>query len=81
MKYNTQEPFSAAIIIELIQKQWFSETMGEGAMHRNAFDPMPMQIICLVSTTVSGQTISPQTSANTFIGAVCPRRMGARGIC
>ena len=34
MSFDQQKPFSHPIIEELIQKQWFSESVSEGAKYR-----------------------------------------------
>ena len=52
MSFDQQKPFSHPIIEELIQKQWFSESVSEGAKYRQIFNPIPMEIICLVCTVV-----------------------------
>ena len=52
MSFNQQKPFLHLIIKELIQKQWFSESVSEGAKYRQIFNPIPMEIICLVCTVV-----------------------------
>ena len=52
MSFNQQKPFSHPIIKELIQKQWFSESVSEGAKYRQIFNPIPIEIICLVYTVV-----------------------------
>ena len=52
MSFDQQKPFSHPIIEELIQKQWFSESVSEGAKYRQIFNPIPIEIICLVCTVV-----------------------------
>ena len=52
MSFNQQKPFSHPIIEELIQKQWFSELISEGAKYKQIFNPIPIKIICLVYTVV-----------------------------
>ena len=52
MSFDQQKPFSHPIIKELIQKQWFSESVSEEAKYRHIFNPIPMEIICLVCTVV-----------------------------
>ena len=52
MSFDQQKPFLHPIIEELIQKQWFSESVSKGAKYRQIFNPIPMEIICLVCIVV-----------------------------
>ena len=52
MSFDQQKLFLYPIIEELIQKQWFSELVSKGAKYRQIFNPIPMEIICLVCTVV-----------------------------
>ena len=52
MSFNQQKPFLHPIIKELIQKQWFSELVSEGAKYRQIFNPIPIENICLVYIVV-----------------------------
>ena len=48
MSLNQQKLFLHLIIEELIQKQWFSELVSEGAKYRQFFNPISIKIICLI---------------------------------
>lgn len=50
--FDKKQPFVHPILSELIHKQWFSESTSEGPKNRAAFNPIPMEIICLVATAV-----------------------------
>ena len=52
MSFDQQKPFSYPIIEELIQKQWFSESVSEEAKYRQIFNSIPMKIICLICTVI-----------------------------
>ena len=48
MSFNQQKLFLHLIIEELIQKQWFSESVSEGAKYRQFFNSISIKIICLI---------------------------------
>ena len=52
MSFDQQKPFSHQIIEELIQKQWFLELVSEEVKYRQIFNPIFIEIICLVYTVV-----------------------------
>ena len=52
MSFDQQKPFSHPIIEELIQKQWFSESVSEEVKYRQIFNSILIEIICLICTVV-----------------------------